>query len=463
MTIWIPDRSSLTRPLHTSLVTKMKEAITTGRLAAGERLPPHRALAFRLGISVHTVSKAYDELRRQGLIDGHVGKGTYVLGSALPSSQPFLMERDDLGMIELSISRPLYATIHVEKMQAGLAGLSDSLHHSTYLACRPNVGLLPHREAGVSWLARCGLETTAASVIMTNGVSHGMATALASVVHPGETVVTEMVAHHLIISLSSYLGIRLQGLALDHEGILPEAFEAACRQQKVKALFTVPTIANPMVTIMSEERRKQIVAIARRHDVVIIEDDAWGPLIENRPRPLSAMAPERSIYLTSFTKCTLPGLRTGYLIAPENLIPTITGRLIVFSWMATPLISELASRWIADGTADELVAWQRRELGARHAIVTEAMGDLDWQGHPQSLHFWLRLPGDWDAGRLVEHAKALGVAVAPSQPFLAPNSSQIRGVRVAVGGARDPARFRQGLTILRDLLKRPPESLLQTL
>ena len=463
MTIWMPDRESLRRPLHTSLVSSMKEAISDGRLAVGTRLPPHRTLAYKLGVSVHTVSKAYEELRRLGLIDGQVGRGTYVLDATQPSHQPFLMERDDRGMIDLSISRPLYDTIHVEKMQEALARLPEGLSHETYLACRPNVGLLPHRQWGVKWLARCGLETTESAVVMTNGVCHGMATALASIVRPGETVVTESVAHHLIISLCSYLGIRLQGLEVDHEGILPSAFEAACRHQEVKALFTVPTVANPMVSLMSEQRRKDLVAIARRYDVLIVEDDAWGPLIENRPIPISALAPERSIYLTSFTKCTLPGLRTGYLVAPVNLLPTITGRLIVFGWMATPLISELASRWIEDGTADHLVLWQQKELSARHAIVAEEMAGFDWSGHPNSLHFWLRLSGGWDATRFAEHAKALGVAIAPSQPFLTPNSPKVDAVRVAVGGTRDPVRLRQGLALLTKLLKRPPEPLLQTL
>jgi len=463
MTIWIPNRETLQRPLHTSLVSAMKEAIADGRLSVGTRLPPHRALADILDLSVHTISKAYEELKRQGLIDSHVGRGTYVLDPAPPSRQPFLMERSDQGIIDLSIARPLYDSFHVEKMHAALTKLPDSLNSDTYLACRPNIGLLSHRQRGVDWLVRCGLNTTEQSIIMTNGVSHGMVTALSSIARHGDIVVTERIAHHLIISLCAYLGLRLQGLEMDEEGVLPEAFEAACRQQEVKVFFTVPTLANPMVSMMSETRREQLVAIARRYDVVIIEDDVLGPLPEDSPPPLSALAPERAIYLTSFTKCTLPGLRSGYLVAPDHLMPTITGRLIAFSWMATPLISELASRWIEDGTADELVSWQRQALCERHAIVTEEMSGLDWSGHPASLHFWLRLPDHWNAGSLVEHARALGVAVAPPQPFMTAQCESQNAVRIAVGGVHDPARFRYGLSLIRDLLKRSPEPLLHPL
>jgi DNA-binding transcriptional MocR family regulator len=441
----------------------MKEAIGDGRLPGGTQLLPHRTLAYKLGISVHTVGKAYDELKRQNLVDGQIGRGTYVLDPNLSSSQPFLMERDSQEIIDLSISRPLYDTLHVDLIQQSLQSLPDSLSHETYLACLPNIGLPAHREAGVQWLARCGLETVPNSIIMTNGVCHGMATALSAIARPGEVIVTDMTAHHLIVSLCAYLGYRLQGLEMDEEGATPDAFEAACVQQNVKVFFSVPTAANPMVNIASEDRRRALVAIARKHDVTIIEDDAWGPLISNRPPPIASIAPERTIYLTSFTKCTLPGMRAGYLVAPDNLLPVITGRLIVFSWMATPLISELASRWIEDGTADQLVSWQQKALSERLQITQDEMAGLTWQGHPNSLHFWLQLPGEWDVGTLVEHACAIGVAVAPTRPFMTPNSPPINAVRIAVGGTQGATRFRQGLIRLRDLLKRAPEPLLHSL
>ncbi|MEX1035492.1 MAG: PLP-dependent aminotransferase family protein [Sneathiella sp.] len=463
MTIWIPRYDNLTRPLHTSLVSAFKEAIADGRLAAGTQLLPHRTLAHKLGISVHTVGKAYDELKRQGLIDGHVGRGTYVLAPNLPSHQPYLMERGTNGTIDLSISRPLIDSIHADRMETALKNLPGSLDHDTYLACRPNVGLLSHREAGAEWLSRCLLDTAPDSVIITNGVTHGMTVALSAITRPGDIVVSEKITHHLIVSLCSYLGVRLQGLEFDEEGLVPEAFETACKNQDVKVYFSVPTVANPMATMMSEERRRQLINIARRYDVFIIEDDAWGPLIENRPPPIAARTPERTIYLTSFTKCTMSGLRTGYLVAPDSLIPAITGRLVAFSWMATPLIAEIASRWIKDGTADELVQWQQRALADRYTIVEEEMAGLSWRGHPNSLHFWLELPEGWDTATYVNHARSLGIAVAPTQPFLTPNMQKADAVRIAVAGTRDTKRFRRGLSAIRNLLRREPEPFMHTL
>jgi DNA-binding transcriptional MocR family regulator len=463
MTKWIPSREKLDRPLHIGIANLLRDAIADGHLAVGERLPPHRTLADLLNVSVHTVSKAYDELTRSGLIGGHVGRGTFVLDPAQAPRQPYLMERTDQGLIDLSIARPLYDSLHVDRMNAILGEMSANTDPDVYLACRPNVGLAQHRRAGVNWLSQCGIETSENNIVMTNGVCHGMATALSSIARHGDVVVTDAIAHHLIISLCSYLGLRLQGLQMDAEGILPDAFEEACKQHEVKVFFTVPTLASPTVSLMSSERREELVRIARKYDVLIIEDDVLGPLPANRPPPIYSLAPERTIYLTSFTKCVMPGLRTGYLVAPEALLPSITGRLIVYSWMATPLVSEVASRWIEDGTADHLVTWQRKKMAERHRIATEELADFDWAGHPSALHLWLSLPDHWTAQAMVEHAKALGVATAPPQPFMTAQCPPINAVRIAVGGVTNTDRFRQGLVLIKGLLKRSPEPLPQLL
>jgi len=457
MTIWLPDRSTLTSPLHVSLAARYTEAMAEGLLAAGTRLPTHRALARELDLSVQTVSKAYEILQRDGLIDSHVGRGTVVLDRTAASRQPFRMERDNAEVTDLSISRPVYDAIHVVRMHEALNELTRDLDHDTYLACRPNVGLDSHRRAGVDWLARCGLETQVEAITITNGVCQGLSVVLLSLVRPGDVVVTEDVAHHLIVSMCGYLGIRLVGLPTDDEGIIPAAFREACQTYPVRALFIVPSLAGPLVHAVPESRRQDLVAVARQHDVLIIEDDAWGPVAQDRAAPLAGLAPERSVYLTSFTKCTMSGLRTGYMVAPEKLRPALTGRQIALNWMATPLIAEIAARWVRDGTAEDLCDWQRVELARRYAVVREEMAAHRWRGHPASLHFWLDLPEGWTPDAAVAQAAARGVAVAPAQPFLTAQAAPRNAIRVAIGGAHDLPRFRNALRLLDDMLASPPE------
>lgn len=212
MTIWLPDPSTLSSPLHSSLALAIAKAISDGKLPKGTQLPTHRKLAEELGLSVHTVSKAYESLRRQRLIDGQVGRGSYVLDPDTSNNQPFQLSSERGRGFDLSISRPAFSQHHAELFQQALADLPQGLDPSYYLACRPNVGHDAHRAAGVKWLQNCGMDAPADQIIMTNGVSHGMSAALSALTRPGDTVVTSRITHHLLVSGCSYLGLYLAGV-----------------------------------------------------------------------------------------------------------------------------------------------------------------------------------------------------------------------------------------------------------
>lgn len=458
MTSWLPKRAALKRPVYKSLVEAMTGAIADGTLDAGARLPTQRDLARRLDISLQTVGRAYDELIRRGLVVGEVGRGTYVRAGRGQARTPFLTEHAERGLIDLSILKPVWhGGPHVERMQAALAALSQRLEPDTVLSFRPNVGLTRHREAAIGWLELCGLRTEPRNIVITNGVSQSMAVALTAVARAGDLVLTEEIGHHQLVPLASYLGLRLQGLAIDRQGIRPEAFEAACESREVRALFLVPSYANPTSTLMPESRRKAIVVIARQYNVHIVEDDAWGPLAEDRPPPFAALAPERALYMTSFTKCLMPGLRSGYLVVPDGLVAPVTSRQLALAWTATPLVAEIAARWVTDGTARELLLWQRAALAERHQIAREVLGELPNFTHPSSLHIWLPLPASWSVDQLVTHARLRGVAVAPASAFAVNASSNPQAVRVSVGSPPTGQDLRHGLTTITTLLAGEPE------
>ncbi|PZV36717.1 hypothetical protein B5V02_20360 [Mesorhizobium kowhaii] len=165
---------------------------------------------------------------------------------------------------------------------------------------------MQHREAGIDWLERNGVTVSADSLIVTNGVAHGIWTAMASITEPGDVVATEALVGTSITINASILKVRLRGLAIDQNGIIPESFEEACGHENIKVLCITPCYSAPTVSLMDEARRERIAEIARRHDVAIIEDDVFGPLIPRRPKPMWWFAPERTYYATSFTKCVIP-------------------------------------------------------------------------------------------------------------------------------------------------------------
>ncbi|TCT04558.1 GntR family transcriptional regulator [Tepidamorphus gemmatus] len=458
MTLWQPDRSLLRRPAYLSLAEQFARAIEDGRLAAGDRLPTHRRLAEDLGLSVQTVSRAYDELIRRGLISGEIGRGTFVNTRRPEPPQPYLPER--LGeVIDLSILKPVCEALHLERLRQALGWLGDSLSESAALSFRPNVVFPRHRTVAVEWLRHCGLRASPQNVNLTNGATAGMTVALMSVAPPGSTIVAEAIGHHTLVPLASYLGLNLIGLDIDEEGLLPEALEETCRRDSVRALFLQPSVINPMATLMGEARRAAIADVARRYDIAIIENDILGPLVEDRPPPVAAIAPERTLYVTSFTKITVPGLRIGYLLAPDRYVAAVANRQLVTNWMATPMVAEIATRWVSDGTAAELVAWQRDALRKRNAIAAEILGDTPYQAHRNGLHVWLPLPDTRSEEGFVAQARLQGVAIAPGISFRISDAPWRPAVRISLGST-DEADLRAGLGVVTKLLLADPEHLL---
>lgn len=456
MSNWTPNLGEGEGPLYRSIAKQLAGAIARGELMPGTRLPTQRDLALRLRISVQTVSQAYAEVERQGLVSGEVGRGTFVLPPPGELEPRFIMDRRSADVIDLSINRPVYDEIHRIRIREGLGRLAQG-DPSAMLVCRPIGGMEEHKKAGARWLERRGLAVPADRVLLTNGATHGMLVALGSVTQPGDLVLTEALVDHSVIGLASLLSLRLEGLPLDREGIVPDAFEAACARGDVKALCVTPTLSNPTVALMSTARRQQIATIARRHDVCVIEDDVYGWLVPDGPPALASFLPEATCYVTSFTKAIVSGLRTGYLAAPGGLVGRLTRRIRVTAWMATPLVAELATRWVGDGTADELITWQQHALAARQAVVREVLGGLQVTQHPGAPHAWLELPEPWRPEVLAAEARLKHVAVTPADPFATDRPAAPRGIRISVGPPHSLAQLRHGLTTLAELLRQEPE------
>ncbi|WP_202309634.1 MocR-like ectoine utilization transcription factor EhuR [Mesorhizobium sp. L-8-10] len=458
MTLWRPDPALIRRPAYLSLADQFARAIHDGRLPNGMRLPTHRRLAEELALSVQTVSRAYEELIRRGLVSGEIGRGSFVQARRSEPEPPYLPERPG-EVIDLSILKPVCEPMHHQRLKEALAWLAETLPSSSALSFRPNVVFPRHRAVAVEWLKECGLAVSPQNVSLTNGATAGMTVALMSVAPPGSTVATEAIGHHTLVPLATYLGFNLEGLPIDRDGLVPEALDEACSRSDIRAVFVQPSVINPTATLMSAGRREAVVAVARKHDIAIIENDVLGPLVEGRAPPLAAYAPERTLYVTSFTKVTVPGLRIGYLAAPDRYVAAVANRHLVSNWMATPMVAEIATRWVADGTAMELVRWQRAALARRHDIADDVLQGMTYLAHRSGLHVWLPLPGDRTEEGFVAQARLQGVAIAPGLSFRTSDAPWQPAVRISLGSTTE-GELRAGLGIVAKLLHGDPEPLL---
>jgi DNA-binding transcriptional MocR family regulator len=237
---------------------------------------------------------------------------------------------------------------------------------------------------------------------------------------------------------------------------VPEAFDEACRAGPVRALVCIPTFTNPTGHLAGAERRRQIAEVARHHGVFVIEDEVYKPLLDQPMPSIADMVPEIGFFATSFTKSVMTGLRTGYLVVPPQLSIRAASILRVTGWSGTVVVAEMAARWIENGTAEALLAVQRSEVRARHAIVADVLGPLAGGCHPLSLGIWLKIPEHWNEETLVRVLRERGVAATPSEPFVVGGAKGRRGMRLSIGGRMSHASLRHALETVRSTFHQLP-------
>ncbi len=454
--MWIPDLSGRLGPKYLQIVEAMAEDIASERLAIGTRLPPYRELAYQLGISANTTSRAYAEAVKRALLQGEVGRGTFVRSPdlALKTDRQSNLLRERSGPIDLSRNLPIpgIAEPHIRHV---LKEISRSEALPALLDYQTNEDLGHHNESGAIWLENCGVTSGPNQVLATMGGQHGLLCALMALTRPGDLLLTETLSYMPIRAMAERLGLNTAAVAMDADGAIPEAFEELCTHAKPKAFYLMPTLQVPTTVTLADTRRMQIAEIAQRHDVILLEDDVFGPLKADRPSPIATLAPEHTIYVTSLSKSVAPGLRVGFLHAPTPLVPALHHAINLSIWMTPPMTLEIAARLIRDGTAMKLATQQRKAAEHRQSLARSILGNAEFTADPHGFHLWMSLPEDRRADTFRAQSARHGVLVSDGRSFAARADDAPNSIRVCLTHEADDARLRKGLQILGNLLHVP--------
>jgi DNA-binding transcriptional MocR family regulator len=283
-----------------------------------------------------------------------------------------------------------------------------------------------------------------------------MAVALATLTAPGDTVLCESLTYTGMRSLANHLHVRLQAVPMDSEGLLPDALEDAALESGGRVLYCTPTIQNPTGRVMTKKRRQEIARIAERVNLFIVEDDAYGFLVEGH-KPLAALAPDRTFYLTSLSKSLVPGLRLGFLRTPTGWIDRVIGAVFATTVTVTPLAAAAASEWIQDGTADRVIAWKRQEIRARQELTRAVLG-ANVSGANESQHLWLQLPPRWPAEDFAREARQRGVIVTAGREFAAARHDVPNAVRICLGPPAERQTLKRAVVTLAEILMDTPQA-----
>lgn len=430
---WLQRLQQASKPAYMLIADLIAEDIHRGVLSARDPLPTLRDLARDLGLNYTTAARGYAEARKRGLVDAHVGIGTVVRGRnpGLP------LRAGTSAAMTMNLPPEPEDPALLQRMQAAAAQVMEgSRPASLYdlLRYQDFGGTPADREAGALWLRGHLPGCTPAQVLVAPGV-HGTLLALMSLLaRPGETVCVESLTYPGTKAMASQLGVRLHPLPMDDEGLLPEAFEHACKVFYPRALVCTPTIQNPTTTTMSAGRREAIADVALRYGVPIVEDDAYGHLPAETLPPLAHYAPELTYYLGGLSKSLGAGLRVSYARAPQPaLAERLAGALRATAVMASPLAAAVATRWIQDGLAQQMLEAVRAESVARQALARRFLRDQEIWAHPEGFHVWVLLPEHPDVAGLAAGLRARGVPGVASVAF-STDGDPPPALRLCLGG-----------------------------
>ena len=458
-------------PLYKKIADALGALISSGQLKPGDKLPTHRSLADTLEVTVGTVTRAYAEGERRGLVEARVGAGTFVrscnthgwyfpqLFPQLEMSQQgeHLEGQDHCDEVDFGFNYPPYLNRSnmLQKAMASLASRPDVLN--SLLLYQPPEGFAEHRRIIAHWLNRHGIHLDADRLRFTSGAQNAMQLVFSAFCRSGDTVLVEKLTYPGLINLARQQHLTLKPVEMDEEGLIPESLDNACRQYRPRFVYATPTLQNPTAVVMGEQRRRDIVEVCKANDVYLIEDQVNGLQPLESTEPLINIAPEQVIYIGSLSKCLAPGLRVGFTQVPDSLLKRLTMTVQNQCWMVSPLLTGLSCQLIEVGAADQVLQFIRSEMQVRHGIVQEHLGEFGIQTHPGSFHGWLPLPDSWSLGAFVKACAKAGVNVKSGELFVPPGYAVPPAVRIAFSAPATREQVTAGIQAVREVLLSDPE------
>lgn len=454
--MWIPELQGFSGPRYIAIAEALARAVERKELHPGDRLPTHRALADTLGVTVGTITRAYAEAERRGLVSARVGRGTFITDRRQTPGF-HIPEQSEPDHVDLSLNLPV-AKNRADLLGPALAELATEPETlNRLLNYQPDTGMPEHRAAAAQWLNLCGVRASPEQMIITGGGQNAILLSLMALTRPGDMILSEALTYPGLMAITHQLNLRPQPVAMDEQGLIPEAFEDACKQFSPRVLYCNPTLQNPTNTTLPTERRHQLLEIARRYHVHIIEDAVNTNLLPSAPPSLAELAPDQVVYINSAAKVLAAGLRIGWIMAPEALRLQIAHALRASHWMTSPLLAEISTRWINSGLAGRLRQEQQQEIQARNALAQKYLGAYNCRIDACSLHIWLELPAPWRSRDFVRQAQEMGVQVVSEEKFVVGQYAAPQAVRLSGSCACSVAHLEKGLQILTRLLQQQPE------
>ncbi|MFH5252879.1 PLP-dependent aminotransferase family protein [Burkholderia semiarida] len=412
---------------YLQLADAIAAQIADGTLRPGERLPPQRRFADQHAIAASTAGRVYAELLRRGLVVGEVGRGTFVSGDTRRGAAA---PGEPRGIrIDLEFNYPT-----VPDQTALIARSLGELHRpaelDTALREATSIGTPAMRRDAATYLSHADWAPSPDQLVFTGNGRQSIAAAVAAVVPTGGRCGVEALTYPFIKGIAAKLGITLVPLAMDEDGVRPDAVQRAHREARLSAIYIQPAIQNPLGTTMNAARRADLLRVIDTLGIPVIEDNVYG-FLGDAP-PLAALAPDACIVIDSLSKKVTPGLTLGFIVPPPRLRESVMASVRSGGWTASGFAFAAAQRLIRDGVVAELARLKRIDARARQALAIDRLSGFDVRTNGQCYHLWLMLPAHWRSQALVAAAGRRDIGLTPSTTFAVSAGHAPNAVRLAL-------------------------------
>ena len=451
-TIWVPDLTQFhefvtTQVKYRALAELIEQAIEQKELAFGDKLPPQRQLADQLNITHGPVTRAYALLEQRGLVTAKLGAGTFV---AVKSSLSDLTLDTDFA----SSMQPMMGQQHI--FSAAMQSLiNDPTTLQEIMVYKFN-GFAQHQQFFKQWLHNKGFKPIQQDIIFCQGAQQGVYITLATLCQPGDLVAHEAMSYPGFYNACQSLKIKAQGVQLTDEGIDLDALETLCNQQPIKVIYITPNCQNPTNVRYSERNLIRLLALSRRYNFFIIEDDVNYCLPEHWRLPLWQQAPDRVFYLASFSKYFAGGLRVGYLLAPILWQQPTLKQLHAQCWAVSMMNFELLMRVIKNPDFEHNQTKLAQEITYRINVIKHIFAKHHLTATFAGLNVFLPLPAHLNMHYVTSKMKENRVLIRALDVFVNPHSEQtiqpMNGIRITLGGPSSRVEFDLGASRVDDVL-----------
>jgi len=481
-------------PLYVQLRDQLRALVHTGDLRPGDRIPASRELASQLGIHRTTVANAYAELESEGLIHGHVGRGTFVRaangtrkftpppppaaedGGSVRWESLFAGERGEgnlqrltrsssPGAISFVMARPDQKHFPLDEFRT-CVNTVFAREGARILQMGPSDGYPPLREALLEMFRTEGAPAAPENLLITGGGQQSLDLLSKAFLRPGDAVVLEDPAYTGAISIFNDGRVRCLSVpvrsGLDENetpGLDVGSLEAALSANRVKLIILTPDFHNPTGTSMPVESRRRLLDLAVRHQAPVVEDHVYARLHGRGGELPSLRQLDRAnlvIQIDSFSKVAFPGLRIGWIVAPPSVIERLRAVKQATDLHSDQLAQAALAEFTRRGALTRHIARMRRVYADRLTVVQDSLArfmprETRWTSPTGGMCVWVELPAGFDASELLIHVRERGVDFAPGRYFYCQNP-QPNTLRLGFSGVEEP-QIRRAIATLADVLK----------